>query len=433
MRTVVIVSPFFVPSPLASVHRARHLARHLPAFGWRPIVLSVDERHYAERLDHSLAALVADETTVVKVGALPAAVARCVGVGDISVRGWWQLRAGLVRLLETERVDAVLMTAAPNYALMLAPLIKTRFGVPVVIDFQDPWVSAWGEKQRRWSKAGLAHAVATRLEPEAIGAADFLTVVSERQREELLARYGWLERQRTAAIPIGYDEADLTIAMKWPGPDEGAAGTREGAIDISYVGSYWPAARPTFMALFRGLAHLRSRDPGIARRLRLRFIGTDATARSGRPQVQAMAEGSGVGDMVLEAPRRVPYLEALHHMATADGLLLLGSGEPHYSASKIYAALMSGRPYLSLFHGDSDAHRLLAAAGGGMALSFGGEDELAALEGAVADGLRRLAFEPESLGTADEAVFGKFQARHIAKRFGAILDGVVQAKAAAYT
>ncbi len=36
---VVIVSPYFPPSSLAGVHRARHLAKHLPSFGWHPIVV----------------------------------------------------------------------------------------------------------------------------------------------------------------------------------------------------------------------------------------------------------------------------------------------------------------------------------------------------------------------------------------------------------
>ena len=32
MRSVVLISPHFPPSTLAGVHRARHMAKHLPAF-----------------------------------------------------------------------------------------------------------------------------------------------------------------------------------------------------------------------------------------------------------------------------------------------------------------------------------------------------------------------------------------------------------------
>ena len=37
-RTCLIVSPYFPPSSLAGVHRARLISRHLPAFGWEPVL-----------------------------------------------------------------------------------------------------------------------------------------------------------------------------------------------------------------------------------------------------------------------------------------------------------------------------------------------------------------------------------------------------------
>jgi hypothetical protein len=51
MKTVVLVAPHFVPSFLASVHRARLWSYHLPEFGWRPIILTTHERHYECQID----------------------------------------------------------------------------------------------------------------------------------------------------------------------------------------------------------------------------------------------------------------------------------------------------------------------------------------------------------------------------------------------
>ncbi|HWU25985.1 MAG TPA: hypothetical protein VN154_06235, partial [Rhizomicrobium sp.] len=112
-KSVVIVSPYFPPSTLAGVHRARHLAKHLPASGWRPIVLCVDESNHTERLDPALAALVPDEVEIEKVGAIPAKLTRLAGVGDISLRAWSYLKAGLKRLLDTGCVDVALITGSP--------------------------------------------------------------------------------------------------------------------------------------------------------------------------------------------------------------------------------------------------------------------------------------------------------------------------------
>lgn len=420
-RCVVIVSPYFPPSQLAGVHRARHLAKYLPAAGWTPIVLCVDEAFQEQRLDPALAGLVPHSTEVVKVRALPASTTRLIGLGDISLRAWTALRASLVSILGSRRVDVVLITAAPNYSLLLAPMIKKRFGIPVVLDFQDPWVSRWGAKQALWSKAGLSHRLATWLEPMALQAADFVTSVSEVQNAEMAARYSWLSRERMAAVPIGGDKDDFAALVA---NQAGGKGVNGGLIELSYVGSYWPAAEPALRALLRGAAKLRAEAPDIAKRLRINFLGTDASMTGALHRVRPLAEAEGVADMVLETPQRLRYLDALAAMANADALLLIGSNEPHYTPSKIYPALMSGRPFLSLFHVASRANDVLKSVGGGVALSFADAAHLARLEAPIAEALCTLAMAPESVGHVDPAAYAAFEAPAIAARFASIFESV---------
>jgi len=110
-------------------------------------------------------------------------------------------------------------------------------------------------------------------------------------------------------------------------------------------------------------------------------------------------------------------------------VLLIGSDEPHYTASKIYPALMCGRPFLSLFHRASSAHAILSAAGGGCALAFTTHDDLSSLEPQLAEALRTLALSPEILGTADPAAYAPYEARAIAKRFAGIFDRLAAERA----
>jgi hypothetical protein len=102
------------------------------------------------------------------------------------------------------------------------------------------------------------------------------------------------------------------------------------------------------------------------------------------------------------------------------GLLLIGAEEPHYTASKIYPTLMSGRPFVSLFHQASSAHTILAAAGGGRAFAFESERDLANLEVPLANALRNLAYAPEQFGTADPAAYASYRAEVIACQFAQI-------------
>jgi glycosyltransferase involved in cell wall biosynthesis len=421
-RIVVLLSPYFPPSTLAGVHRARHLAKHLPAAGWQPIVLCVDEAEHEQALDPALATLVPPSVEIVKVGALAARLTRLARVGEISLRAWHPLRRALFRLLATRPVDAVLITGSPYYPMLFAGAVKRRFGVPVVLDFQDPWVSRWGAQQRLLSKAGLIHGLATVLEPRALRSADFVTSVSAGQNAEMVARYPWFDASRSTAIAIGGDPDDF-LALRSKEPSTGEVALEKGLIHLSYVGAFLPRAEPTVRLLLRGFARLRAQEPALAARMRLNFVGT-SNQPSGRLsfRVAPIAEEEGVADAVREIPRRLPYLSALGVLARSDGVLLLGSDEPHYTASKIYPALMCGRPFLSLFHRASSSHAILSAAGGGCAFTFGSKEELAGLDAPLAEGLRTLALRPEALGAVAAAAYAPYEARAIAGRFAEIFD-----------
>jgi len=424
-RTVVIVSPYFPPSTLAGVHRARHLAKHLPAAGWTPIVLCVDEACHEQNLDPALAALVPQDVKIVKTTALPARLARGLGFGDIGLRAWYPLRRALIRLLETRPIGAVLITGSPYYPMLLAPRIKHSYGVPVALDFQDPWVSTWGAAQPPLSKAGLAHRLATQLEPRALAGATFVTSVSDTQNAEMAARYPWLKAHRMASVPIGGDPEDFAVLATTPWSNHCKISDKE-LINLSYVGTFLPRAGPLVRTLFRAFARLRAQEPVLASRIRLNFIGTsnqpnDTTTYRVRP----LAEAEKVAEAVHEIPRRLPYLEALGVLARSYGSLLVGSDEPHYTASKIYPALMSGRPYISLFHRASSAHAILRNAGGGRVFAFATPSELAALEAPLAEGLRALACAPETLGRVDPSAWAPYAAPAIARRFADIFDSLI--------
>lgn len=428
MRKVLIISPYFPPSTLAGVHRARHLAKHLPSAGWRPVVLCVDEAHHEERLDRDLAMFVPPAMEVIKVGALSSRLTRRVGLGDISIRAWLPLRARLFQILSSQKVDVVLITGSPYYPMLFAPTIKGKYNVPVVLDFQDPWVSAWGGTLSRFSKGGVSHCLATILEPKAIHGAHYITSVSDRQNAELASRYPWLDRTRMAAIPIGGDPADFEM-LRQMGAGERNTDLETGCINISYVGTFLPRSRLLVSTLFRALARLRSIDSQLARRLRLNFVGTSNQPNGASSyRILPIAESEGVAELVREIPERVPYLQALGVLARSDGLLMIGSDEPHYTASKIYPCLMSARPYLSLFHVASSSHAILRASGGGITLAFETEKQLAALEPAIADGLRKLARDPEGLGRADPAAYAPFSAAAVARQFADIFDQTVFSK-----
>jgi hypothetical protein len=137
--------------------------------------------------------------------------------------------------------------------MLLAKEIKHRFDVPVVLDFEDPWVSAWGASLPRWSKGGQSDRPAVALEPRAVGAADFITSVTETQNDHLSARYPWLDRARMAAIPIGSDPDDLDYLRVLPLQDKLGL-FKPGTVTLCYVGTFMPRTGPLMEVFFKPFA-----------------------------------------------------------------------------------------------------------------------------------------------------------------------------------
>ena len=133
--------------------------------------------------------------------------------------------------------------------------------------------------------------------------------------------------------------------------------------------------------------------------------------------------------MVEEHPPRVPYLEALALQANAHAILMLGSDEPHYTASKIYPGMMSGRPFLSIFHDASSAHRILSEAGGGVALGFADLAQLAEQPHAIAQAMERLVTAPQSLGAVDPQAYATVTAEAVSQRFATVFEAARQGAA----
>jgi hypothetical protein len=96
---------------------------------------------------------------------------------------------------------------------------------------------------------------------------------------------------------------------------------------------------------------------------------------------------------VREYPERHPYLEVLATLAASDGIVVVGSTEPHYSPSKIFQAVLARRPLLALLHRTSAATELLQTSGAGETIPM---DSTLNEAGLTDDCARRLADWPQA-------------------------------------
>ena len=387
MRRVLMVSPHFPPDTSAGAHRVRLLAPHLPAWGWEPTVLTCAESAYEGRLDPDLAALVPESLRVVRAGAMHAGLTRQLGIGDLGLRSASGLFSACRRLLSREAFDAIFITIYPTYPAAIGPMLKRRHNVPFVLDYQDPWVGAWGREVgggrngKPDFKSRLTRAIALRMEPFVVRSADAITAVSEGTYQEVLRRVTDARPRACAAIPIGFDAADLARLRAAPRANRWFDRT-DGHVHVCYVGTLLPTGIEVLRAVFAGLGRLRDTQPALFARLRIHFLGTSnqrerAPGPTSAPiagRVRPIAEQMGVASVVVEEAPRLDYLDALNVQAQAHAILLIGSMEPHYTASRVFPALLSGRPILAVYHADSSVVDVLAARPATDVLTFGPSD-----------------------------------------------------------
>jgi len=105
--------------------------------------------------------------------------------------------------------------------------------------------------------------------------------------------------------------------------------------------------------------------------MRFHFIGTSyAPPPLGRESVMPVARAEGVEAHVAEHCARVPYFDALHYIVKSDALVVVGSDDPTYSASKIFPCMLARRPALLVFHRNSPVLAFAEKAGYGERFGF---------------------------------------------------------------
>src|SRR5690606_6857026 len=91
-------------------------------------------------------------------------------------------------------------------------------------------------------------------------------------------------------------------------------------------------------------------------RKHLFFLGTGNYAGK---TIADYANEYGIGDWVHERRERYPFLHILNFLSAAYAVMIIGSTEKHYTASKTFQSLLSKKPVFAIFHEESSAAAIL--------------------------------------------------------------------------
>jgi hypothetical protein len=424
---VLIVSPHFPPVNAPDHQRVRMSLPYLGEFGWEAHVLAVDPRFVEGFRDPMLGETVPDGVPVTRVAALPAGFTRRVGLGSLGLRALWPLAAAGDRLLRSRRFDLVFFSTTIFPALGLGPRWKRRRSVPYVLDLQDPWVSDYYERTGTrppggWLKYAFAQWLARRSEPRAMREAARVISVSPDYPTTLRRRYPDLPADRFVVLPFGASERDAEF-VRTKGIRHSVFDPSDGLLHWTYLGRGGPDMALALRGLFLALGRVRASDPRCER-LRLHFVGTSyADKGQARQSVAPLAQDQGVGDLVCEQTDRLPYLEGLALLRCSDAVLLIGSDDPAYSASKVYPCVLAGRPLLAVLHRDGLAGEVVRACNAGAAVGFASGESTADIADRLEPEIRALLDLPRgAMAKTDWVAFAPYSAREMTRRLCQVFD-----------
>ena len=346
---------------LADMQRARALAWELPALGWDVEILTpAPSEVRPDAIEPDASGFFANDTPVHEVRAWLSPLFRPftsrTGSWRMLLPMFWRGRS----LLASGRFDLVYFSTTAFILVACGGSWQRRFGVPYVIDFQDPWLLPAGPYRSRGWKARLSAWLDPYLEKTAVRNAAGLIAVSDAYVAALTLRYprlapAWLEAGRHAVIPFAADERDLIEAAKRSGSAIAAKGDE---LALHYVGA-GPTMHRSFSLVCQALARLRSCGDTLAGRVRIRLFGTGTPGQHDRkPVLKHLANAAGIGDLVEEQPQRVSYRRSLELILESSGLLVLGVDDAGYVPSKLFGYALSGKPLLASLHRDGAAYAL---------------------------------------------------------------------------
>jgi hypothetical protein len=428
MRKVLIISPRFPPINAPDLHRVRHSLPHFETYGWDAEVWRVDPDLVERDRDPLLVDTLPEDTAIRTVGALDPDRTRLVGLGSLPLRSLpFYLWQGTQRLAQGD-VDLVYFSTTAFPVMILGRYWKWRFGVPYVIDMQDPWHTDYyveKPKEEQPPKFWFSYRLNKYLEPVAMRGVDGIVSVSQGYCDTLQDRYDNVTPDMCEVIPFGAAEVDFEV-MEDSGVTQPFVDPTDNTIDVVYAGrgghDMETAARGIFGALRRG----REEQPELFGRVRMHFVGTSyAPAGEGEKTLEPIAEEYGVADAVTERTDRIPYFQSLRLLRDADHLVVPGSDDPDYTASKLYPYILSERPVLAVFNENSSVVEILRKTEAGTAVTFGGLIDLEVLEHKVLSAwkpmLERLPYSP---GT-DWKSFHPYTAEAMTQRQVEVFERVV--------
>jgi glycosyltransferase involved in cell wall biosynthesis len=409
MQKVLIVTYYWPPGSGAGVQRWLKFSKYLPAFGWEPVILTIDPDFAAyPALDQSLATEVPKDLFVYKTRArdyfrlyrrdkskIPSAgfatnegktlSSRLIRFirGNFFIpdprRGWNKFAfRKACEIIRNERITHLITTSPPHSTQLIGLKLKRRFpGIRWIADLRDPWTDIYYYEQ--FYPTLVSKRIDSSYERKVLASADRIIIVG-RSLMNLFSQKVPALKEKFEVISNGYDAEDfsgLTVSK----PDK---------LTISYIGTLSDSYPVNgFLKTLKAFKE-KSLD------FRLRFVGFV----SGNQKKLII---SAAGESQAEFVSYVTHNQAIEYMLNSSALLIIipdHKSNKSIITGKLYEYLASGKPVICLGPPDGDAAGIIEECGHGRTFEY--EDT----EG-ISEYLKTLSENPVISEKTSPSVYGR--------------------------
>ncbi len=383
MNKVLFVTYFWPPSGKASLHWPLYIIKHLPKFGWQPLVLTIKEDTFSGK-DESLLKeidpvmivkktaslepfslykkfigkkkdeqLIASETISKTNKSLTHKISIWIRMNlfipDARAAWYYPGVKGGVELFKREKINAVVSIGPPHTSHLVGMSLSKKFNVPHYPVFIDPWVDIIYYKNFKRSKPTLA--IDNYMEKKVLMNSGASIFVTNTMKEDYIKKYEFL-KEKSYVLYWGYNESDF---MNFTVQESNVINNTEiqtlvhagNIFDFQNTPKFWQNVK---------------KEIELGRKLKIKFIGTVS------PGIKDTIEENGLLPYT-EFMGFLPYEKMLKELNKASYLLMCAT-EPRHVPGKLFEYLRTRKPIIAFGNDNIEVKQILENANAGMMFGY---------------------------------------------------------------
>lgn len=378
MKNVLFITYFWPPSGKATLHWPLNIIKHLPASGWQPYVLTVENESFTQK-DESLLKEIDPDLKVYKSKAfepfnlyrkftgkekdehlvasesisaenrslshrLSIWIRMNIFVPDSRI-GWYLSAVKKGRdIISDNHFYAIVTIGPPHSTHLIGMKLSKRFSIPHIPVLIDPWVDIIYYKN--FKRNAVTVALDNRLEKSVMQKAASVVFVTKSALEDYQMKYPFIDI-KSHVLYWGYNEDDFK--------DIRHSQKKKGYKLIIHAGNIFDYQNPHKL-------WYRIREENIKEETRIKFIGTVSPAIKNEIAKSELAYRT-------EYAGFLPYEEMLTELLNADYLMVCATEKRHLPG-KLFEYLRTGKPILAFGDDNEEVKNILQETNSGMIFRY---------------------------------------------------------------